>query len=164
MLRPTMEQRREIVAAMRAEGMSTRAIGSALGTSERTVRNDLRYSGAQDYAPTPTTGMDGKTYTPRSTEPEIVDDPETGGGEVAERGLDILQWQPDAGHAHPAAPLSVTPPAATFAIVEVGGDLVEHAVEAFDGVAESVAGGDEWPSADDDDAIRGDGEPCRATN
>lgn len=56
---------------MRSEGMSTRAIGSALGTSEGTVRNDL--AGAQDYAPAPVTGTDGKTYAPRQPEPEVVE-------------------------------------------------------------------------------------------
>jgi len=41
MLRPTHEQRREIVSQMRSEGMSTRAIGSALGADHSTVVRDL---------------------------------------------------------------------------------------------------------------------------
>ena len=57
-------ERREAVAEMTDAGMSTRAIGAALGVSEGTIRNDR---GAQDYAPTPVTGLDGKTYQPRAT-------------------------------------------------------------------------------------------------
>jgi len=57
-------ERREAVAEMTDAGMSTRAIGAALGVSEGTIRNDR---GAQDYAPTPVTGLDGKTYQPRTT-------------------------------------------------------------------------------------------------
>ena len=41
-------ERREAVAEMTDAGMSTRAIGAALGVSEGTIRNDR---GAQDYAP-----------------------------------------------------------------------------------------------------------------
>lgn len=58
-------------------GMSTRAIGTALGVSDGTVRND---SGAQDYAPEsvphPVTGLDGKTYEPIKRErgaAEVID-------------------------------------------------------------------------------------------
>ncbi len=64
--RLTVEMRQRVVAQLREAGMSTRAIGSALGVSEGTVRNDLL--GAQDYAPEPkpVTGLDGKTYQPNS--------------------------------------------------------------------------------------------------
>lgn len=57
------DDRREIVGQLRDEGMSTRAIGSALGVGEATVRRDI--SGASDDAPEPkpVTGLDGKTYT-----------------------------------------------------------------------------------------------------
>src|SRR5262249_33063148 len=60
----TVEQRREVVAKLRAGGMSTRAIASKLNVSDGTVRNDLRAGGAQSYAPEPATvtGRDGKTY------------------------------------------------------------------------------------------------------
>lgn len=82
MLRPTPEQRREIVAVMRGEGMSTRAIGSALGVGNKTIHRDLDEAVVSDD--TPVTGTDGKTYTPRSEpEPdedmidaEIIDEPE----------------------------------------------------------------------------------------
>lgn len=64
------EERREVVRGLTEAGLSTRAIGTALGVSEGTVRNDR---GAQDYAPepTPVTGLDGKTYTPRP-KPEVI--------------------------------------------------------------------------------------------
>lgn len=42
MLRIDREQRREIVAEMRVRGMSTRAIGTALGVPDRTVAHDVR--------------------------------------------------------------------------------------------------------------------------
>ena len=50
-------ERREAVAEMTDAGMSTRAIGAALGVSEGTIRNDR---GAQDYAPTPVTGLEDR--------------------------------------------------------------------------------------------------------
>lgn len=71
MLRPTPEQRREIVAVMRGEGMSTRAIGSAIGVHHDTVAEDVKKSAVGN--PTPVTGTDGKTYTPRP-EPEPDED------------------------------------------------------------------------------------------
>ncbi|MCA1570810.1 MAG: hypothetical protein LC798_10935 [Chloroflexi bacterium] len=63
MVRLDREQRREIVAAMRSEGLSTRAIGSALGICDATVRRDT--PGASPDAPGSVVGLDGKTYAPR---------------------------------------------------------------------------------------------------
>jgi transposase len=60
------EERREIVADLTEQGMSTRAIGSALGVSDYTVRND---QGARNIAPGPVTGLDGKAYQPRPPKP-----------------------------------------------------------------------------------------------
>jgi hypothetical protein len=57
------DERLAVVALLRGQGMSTRAIGSAAGVAEGTVRNDL--AGAQNYAPdeaVPVTGLDGKNY------------------------------------------------------------------------------------------------------
>lgn len=45
------EQRQEVVADLSSEGMSTRAIGAAIGVNDKTVRNDL--SGAEKSAPEP---------------------------------------------------------------------------------------------------------------
>ncbi len=59
-------ERRPLVLLLSEQGMSTRAIGSVVGASEGTVRNDL--AGAQDYAPGPVTGIDGKTYVRRERE------------------------------------------------------------------------------------------------
>lgn len=59
-----IESRREVVAELTDEGMSTRAIGSALGVSEETARRDQR---ATNVARAPTVGLDGKTYQPRPT-------------------------------------------------------------------------------------------------
>ena len=66
------EERRAVVSLLRGQGMSTRAIGSATGTDEKTVRNDL--AGAEFSAPesedVPITGLDGKSYTVTCTKPE----------------------------------------------------------------------------------------------
>ena len=67
-------ERREAVAEMTDAGMSTRAIGAALGVSHPTVLADQK-SGGQDLPPTPVTGLDGKTYQPRTT---VEVDAETG--------------------------------------------------------------------------------------
>jgi len=49
---------RELVRDLTGAGMSTRAIGGALGIGDRTVRVDL--TGASNDAPV--TGLDGKVY------------------------------------------------------------------------------------------------------
>jgi hypothetical protein len=82
-----MGHRLDMVRALSAEGMSTRAIAPIIGATEGTVRNDLK-AGAKNYAPAPPTeyldtetgeltdtpapitGMDGKQYTrPEPAEP-----------------------------------------------------------------------------------------------
>ena len=65
-------ERREAVAEMTDAGMSTRAIGAALGVGVATVHRD-RDSGVPNG--TPVTGLDGKTYQPRTT---VEVDAETG--------------------------------------------------------------------------------------
>lgn len=57
-VRKSVSERRALTAKMHKRGMSTRAIGAALGNSEGTVRNDLKAS-AQDYAVEPLTDSDG---------------------------------------------------------------------------------------------------------
>lgn len=66
-------ERRGMVRQLTDNGMSTRAIGSAVGTSEKTVRNDLaaraedvRTSAADDAT---ITGLDGKQYSRSSHKP-----------------------------------------------------------------------------------------------
>lgn len=59
------ETRGEVVQSLRDLGLSTRAIGSAIGVDDRTVRRDL--SGAASAAPAAVMGTDGKTYA--STQP-----------------------------------------------------------------------------------------------
>jgi hypothetical protein len=89
-LRLDREDRRELVALLAGEGMSTRAIAPIIGTSEGTVRNDL--AGAQDYAPDhKVTGIDGKMYSrpePAVIEAAVKGDPETRA--TANRALDQL--------------------------------------------------------------------------
>lgn len=83
-LRLPREERQEVVVSLRESGLSLRAIASATGDSEGTVRNALK-SGAQNYAPEPDadpeparpiTGTDGKAYPakPRPSPAPAVDD------------------------------------------------------------------------------------------
>jgi len=62
----TPELRKEIVAELRADGKSTRAIAEAVGVSKDTVRNDLKNSGGDNSPPAGITGTDGKTYPSRA--------------------------------------------------------------------------------------------------
>lgn len=61
------EQRRELVEYLSSEGMSTRAIASATGSSRETVRRQV--AGDPNVSPenreSPTTGLDGKSYAPK---------------------------------------------------------------------------------------------------
>lgn len=60
----TEEQRREVAAALRAEGHSLRAIAGALGVSHEQVRQDV--SGVNDLTPDDRVrGSDGKSYPAR---------------------------------------------------------------------------------------------------
>ena len=69
------DERRELVASLRSAGMSTRAIGSAIGVSDGTVRNDIG-STAQNYAveqPENVVGLNGKRYEPTRAVPGELD-------------------------------------------------------------------------------------------
>jgi IS30 family transposase len=59
-------QRRPVVAALREEGHSHRAIAAALGISKKTVQNDLETS--QVDTPIHVAGQDGKSYPARRLE------------------------------------------------------------------------------------------------
>lgn len=73
MIRLDREQRREIVADLRVQGMSTRAIGTALGVHHDTVAEDVR-AVAGVGNPTPRiTGSDGKSYAPTQPSTDYVD-------------------------------------------------------------------------------------------
>lgn len=58
----TTEQRREIVASLRSEGHSIRAIANAHGVALATVVKDLEKTGVQGRTPVQTQGLDGKQY------------------------------------------------------------------------------------------------------
>lgn len=71
------EERQEIVSSMREIGMSTRAIASATGVSQKTISRDT--SGESFDSPAPVTGTDGKTYTPKLQavpEPQPIEEEE----------------------------------------------------------------------------------------
>ncbi len=61
------DQRRELVAALRANGHSERAIAGALGVSQPTVHRDLEVVGDTGESPAQVHGKDGKTYPARRT-------------------------------------------------------------------------------------------------
>lgn len=69
------EERRELVTYFRARGLSTRAIATATGASQKTVDRDVRAAGESCDSPAPShvVGMDGKTYTPSAPESDVVE-------------------------------------------------------------------------------------------
>lgn len=71
MVRLDREQRREIVGSMREAGMSTRAIGSALGVNDRTVRNDMSSAEKSADAPATVTSLDGRQRPASRPTPDL---------------------------------------------------------------------------------------------
>ena len=71
----TVEQRRPVVAALREEGHSVRAIAGALGVNRGSVEKDLR--GVTVVTPDRIEGQDGKSYP--ATKPKAEPRPETNG-------------------------------------------------------------------------------------
>lgn len=67
----TREQRREVVAKLRAQGWSLRRIASVLGVTDPTILNDLRALGAKNLAPATVTGADGKQYPATKSMPVV---------------------------------------------------------------------------------------------
>jgi hypothetical protein len=62
------DTRRAVVELMAGEGMSQRAIATAVGVSQKTVDRDLdKVSHGDSPEPAPVTGLDGKTYTRPAT-------------------------------------------------------------------------------------------------
>lgn len=76
-LRMRLEERQAATAELRAAGMSTRAIAGAVGSSDATVRRDLRASGATDDAPERATGLDGRSYPTTRLKPEPAPETQT---------------------------------------------------------------------------------------
>ncbi|MFE0101216.1 hypothetical protein [Streptomyces sp. NPDC059009] len=79
MVRLEREQRREIVADMKAARMSNTAIGTAIGVTECTVRNDLKAlqqdrptSKSFEVGPPTTLGLDGKERPAVHPEPRPI--------------------------------------------------------------------------------------------
>ncbi len=89
MIRLPRDQRREIVAEMRAEGMSTRAIASGLGVSKNTVTEDMSQTGTREAE---VTGTDGKTYAPKPAPAVEEDDDEIVEGEIVDDGGAPFSW------------------------------------------------------------------------
>lgn len=81
-LRLTPEHRRKAVEELRLSGLSTRAIGAAVGVSHPTVIADMKASGGQDLPPE-VTGIDGKTYAAKSPLVEALTEAIEEAGEAA---------------------------------------------------------------------------------
>lgn len=71
------QQRQEVVCDLRGAGMSTRAIGTALGVDHKTVVNDIRSTGEISPVDLPVTitGLDGRTRTATPTRPTAPPQP-----------------------------------------------------------------------------------------
>lgn len=116
-LRLPREERQEVVASLRENGLSVRAIASATGVNKETVSRDLQVSGIQ--TPAVVTGADGKTYAPARPAPQ------TDAALLAGDG-----WQQPEGSGFEAA---VTPPSKPKrrplpeALTEAGRDLTRAA-------------------------------------
>lgn len=70
------EQRRAVVAHLRSQGHSLRAIAGAVGVSAATVHGDVAQVFRTEHLPTKTTGSDGKSYpaTRKEADVEAADD------------------------------------------------------------------------------------------
>lgn len=74
----TEDQRREVVAALRGQGHSLRAIAGAVGVDQRTVQRDVDRSiaaGAAIEVPERVQRQGGGTYPARRTEPQLPAEP-----------------------------------------------------------------------------------------
>ena len=103
----SVEQRREMVAALRQEGHSLRAIASAVGVSKSQVANDIDElsTGGQLDAPDTIDGRGGRSYPARRHEPALTEDEreDLAGLEarIEERGgAEAVEVIADALHAH----------------------------------------------------------------
>ncbi|KDQ02034.1 hypothetical protein EN35_16485 [Rhodococcus qingshengii] len=96
------EQRRELVEYLSSEGMSTRAIASATGSSRETVRRQV--AGDPNVSPenreSPTTGLDGKTYAPK---PRPVAEPVADDRFISSDELDELNRRNASAAVEPAS-------------------------------------------------------------
>lgn len=75
-IRIPLADRPTVVTELRREGMSTRAIGSALGVDAKTVRNDLKSSGEKSPVET-VMSLDGRERPATQPKSEPVDELET---------------------------------------------------------------------------------------
>lgn len=107
----SVDDRREVVSELRESGMSTRAIASAVGVSDGTVRTDLDQLRSSTQLPETITGLDGKTrparvtQTTRTTEATKVEhavDLET--GEILGEEVTSEQWERENQPSRPTTP------------------------------------------------------------
>ncbi|WP_156748678.1 helix-turn-helix domain-containing protein [Mycobacterium sp. E3198] len=140
------EERRAVVALLRGQGMSTRAIGAATGVHHDTVSSDLRGVGnpTPDEAP-PVIGQDGKPYPaqpppkkPRKRTPQ----------EVARREADASFAAIGSAVDQLDGAISVLGPEHGGAAVQAAdADLLNRAREALQRVIEKLSATGERPGA-----------------
>lgn len=91
--------RREMVALLDQEGMTTRAIAPVVGASQMQVVRDLRSpetNVSPDAEPRQKTGLDGKTYTVQPRKPEPPHTVNTDTGEVIDKATgEVITHLPD---------------------------------------------------------------------
>lgn len=103
-LRPPKELEEQIVAELRAAGMSTRGIASATEISEPTVRRRIAAGASNDASgqpPAEVVGLDGKRYSsstphpaPRSSDEDIVDAEVLDEDDLVDRSVADLGLEP----------------------------------------------------------------------
>lgn len=99
----TDEQRRDVVAALRSQGHSLRAIAGAVGVDKRTVQRDITRStgaGAPVEVPDRVVGLDGKqrpaTRPPATEQREVIEQLAAPAREAASKILEADVCQPAA--------------------------------------------------------------------
>src|SRR5258705_8235069 len=82
-----LAERQAAPAELAAEGLSTRAIAGAIGSSDATVRRDLAATGATDDAPERVTGLDGRSHPARKPKTAVDGVANPASADGAEGGL-----------------------------------------------------------------------------
>lgn len=151
----TATERAEVVARLRSEGMSTRAIAKVVKVDDKTIRNDL--AGAEYSAPQRVTGEDGKSYPAVSPlRPRLDPTPYRYGATDGTAALapEPEQWQPASGLMSSDTPEWYTPKRVIAAVVAAMGGIdldpcaeaaksvpaKAHLTEAEDGLTRDWAG------------------------
>lgn len=120
-LRMPLAERQAATAELRAEGLSTRAIAAALGTSDATARRDLAATTAAEGAPERVTGLDGRSHPaskPRTAAGAVATTaPADGAEDSSDRSVDA----PAGDGGRPSVAVPGNPPAEVWVATMRGG-------------------------------------------